>query len=431
MDVCDRYRFIERVPLSLIVVAWLTAFSPSVLAQETGPSPLPAGWIPTITPGYFQEPKLLTKAVNATDNYVSDEPKDGLYAEWDNMITGSGWISVGPGYRHHMLDGQAIVDVSAALSWKLYKVAQGTFELPHLAHDRLSLGAQVMYQDAMQVDYFGLGNDSSKSNHSAYRFRNTDILGLASLRATSWLSLNGRFGWIVGPDLSEASGPRVPVPNTVDLFNESTAPGISTQPSFLHANVALIADSRDQPGHPTSGGLYRVGAATYSDRGAGTYSFRRYDVEGSQFVPLFTKKWILALHGWGVFSVTSNGEVVPFYLVPTLGGKNTMRGYNDYRFHDNDMESFGAESRWALYTHVDAAVFADLGKVAPRASGLDLHDLKSSFGAGLRLHNSRSTLFRLDAGHSVEGWQVFVKISDPFSRSAMATGRSWVVPFVP
>jgi outer membrane protein assembly factor BamA len=409
----------------------LTAIGPSVFAQETGQTPLPPGWIPPITPGYFQEPKLLTRAVNATDNYIGDEPKDGLYAEWDNMITGSGWISLGPGYRQYVLNRQAFIDVSAALSWKLYKVAQGTFALPHLAHDRVGLGAQVMYQDLMQVDYFGLGNDSCKCDHSAYRYRNTDILGLASLRLTNWLSLNGRFGWIVGPDLSDARGPRVSVPNTVDIFNEATAPGILTQPSFVHANIALIADSRDQQGHPTSGGLYRVGAAIYSDRDAGTYSFRRYDVEGSQFVPLFTKKWVLALHGWGVFSDTSNGEVVPFYLMPSLGGKNTMRGYYDYRFHDNDMESFGAESRWALYTHVDAAVFGDFGKVAPRASGLDLHDLKSSFGAGLRLHNSRSTLLRLDAGHSVEGWRVFVKVSDPFSRSTMATGRSSVVPFVP
>jgi outer membrane protein assembly factor BamA len=122
---------------------------------------------------------------------------------------------------------------------------------------------------------------------------------------------------------------------------------------------------------------------------------------------------------------------VPFYLMPSLGGQNTLRGYYDYRFHDNDMQVFNAESRWALFTHVDAAVFVDAGKVAPRAGDLDFKDLKRSYGAGLRVHNATSTLARLDIGHSTEGWRMFFKISDPFKRSTPAFGRSAVIPFVP
>jgi len=148
-------------------------------------------------------------------------------------------------------------------------------------------------------------------------------------------------------------------------------------------------------------------------------------------VPLVTRKWILALHGWEVFSDTSNGDVVPFYLMPSLGGKNTLRGYYDYRFHDNDMQAFSAESRWALFTHLDAAVFADAGKVGPRGSDLDLHQLRKSYGVGLRAHNATSTLLRVDVGRSVEGWRVFIKLSDPFRRSTPASGRTAVVPFVP
>jgi outer membrane protein assembly factor BamA len=140
---------------------------------------------------------------------------------------------------------------------------------------------------------------------------------------------------------------------------------------------------------------------------------------------------VLALHGWQVWSDTSSGDVVPFYLLPSLGGKNTLRGYHEYRFHDRDMQVFNVESRLALFAHVDAAVFADLGKVAPRASDLDFTDLKRSYGVGLRVHNATSTLARLDVGHSVEGWRVFFKVSDPFRRSTPASGRSAVVPFVP
>ena len=148
-------------------------------------------------------------------------------------------------------------------------------------------------------------------------------------------------------------------------------------------------------------------------------------------MPLFTKRWILALHGREAFSDASSGHVVPIYLMPSLGGKNTLRGYHDYRFHDNDMQAFNGEVRCALFTHLDAAVFADAGKVGSRAAGRDLRNLKRSYGAGLRVHNSTATLVRLDVGHSVEGWRLFIKVSDPFKRSAPISGRSAVVPFVP
>jgi hypothetical protein len=104
-------------------------------------------------------------------------------------VLASGW----PGYRHHVLDDLAVVDVSAVVSWNLYKAAQGRFELPHIAHDRLSVGAQVMYQDLLHVNYFGLGNDSLKSDRSGYRFNNTDVLGYATARAATWVSVSGRF----------------------------------------------------------------------------------------------------------------------------------------------------------------------------------------------------------------------------------------------
>ena len=42
------------------------------------------------------------------------------------MITGPGWISAGPGYRHHLLGGRALIMASSAVSWRFYKMA-----IPH------------------------------------------------------------------------------------------------------------------------------------------------------------------------------------------------------------------------------------------------------------------------------------------------------------
>ncbi len=414
----------------LLFVGVLLACASRAFAQAPATSGLPPGWITPPAAGLFPEPGIIRKVSDASDG-VGGEPNDGPFVQLGNMITGAGWIAAGPGYRRHVLDDRARLDVSAALSWKLYKVAQARFEVPHLGHDRVAVGAQAFYQDLLQVDYFGLGDDSLESDRSAYRFRDVDILGYARARATSWLTLSGRFGWIGRPDLSTASGRGVSVPNTLDHFDEGSAPGLRTQPSFLHGDATLAADWRDHPGHPTRGGLYRATAALYADRDGGAFSVRRYEAEASQFFPLFGGTWVLALHGWEVVSDASNGGVVPFYLMPSLGGHNTLRGYDDYRFHDADMQAFNAESRFALFTHVDAVAFADAGKVAPRAGGLDFTHLKTSYGAGLRLHNASRTLVRLDVGHGAEGWRVFVRLSDPLARATPDFGKSSVVPFVP
>ena len=64
-------------------------------------------------------------------------------------------------------------------------------------------------------------------------------------------------------------------------------------------------------------------------------------------------------------------------------------------------------------------------------SDFDGHNVRHSFGAGIRVHNATSTLLRIDAGHSRDGWRLFFVMSEPFKRSTPASGRVSVAPFVP
>src|SRR5712664_351293 len=105
--------------------------------------------------GLVEEPLFITKTINWVDRQVNDSggPKDGFYPEFGNMITGSGWISAGPGYRHHLLGDRALSTAASAISWNVYKMAEARFELPRLAKDRVSVGSQVLYQDMLQLNY--------------------------------------------------------------------------------------------------------------------------------------------------------------------------------------------------------------------------------------------------------------------------------------
>jgi len=380
--------------------------------------------------GLIREPGAITNAIDSAGRWVDTDgatPKDGFYPALNGMITGAGWISAGPGFRKHFLDGHALVDASAAISWRAYKLAQARFEVTDLAHERLTVGTHVRWQDLTQVNYFGIGAGSLESQRSEYRLKDTDVLAYGVMKANNWLFIDGRFGWLKKPNLSSSSGPF-----DRNLFDALQVfgldPGVAQPTSFLHANISVRADTRDHADYPTRGGLYRAALGTYSDRDLGQFSFRRYEAEAVQLVPIVEHTWVIALHGWGVFSDTSAGDAVPFYMLPSLGGGNTLRSYHDYRFHDRNLLLASAESRVALFRHVDAAVFVDAGNVAPRARDLDL--TKTSYGAGLRVHSRTSTIGRLDVAHGREGWSLFFKMSDPFGL-ARRSERATVVPFVP
>jgi outer membrane protein assembly factor BamA len=327
-----------------------------------------------------------------------------------------------------LFDRQLFVDGSAAVSWHLYKMVQGTIEAPSLANDRVTVGVQGMWQDQTQVNYFGVGADSLEDDRSQYQIKTTDVVGYATLRGNEWLSVDGWFGWLYHPKLEGAGGSFIPdLPNTLVLF--AGQPGTTgTQPNFLYSAAAVSADTRDYKGHPTSGGLYRVALTSYSDQHDGHFSFTEYQAEALQLLPVVGQRWILAFRGWMVLTGVPDGHDVPIYLQPSIGGNNTLRAYRSYRFHDQNALTVNGESRWALFDHVDLAAFFDAGNVAPRASDLDL--AKTAYGVGLRLHTTRTTLARVDVATGAEGWHVVFRTSDPL-RLGRVSRRIANVPFAP
>jgi hypothetical protein len=434
-DMMSRAR--TRAILLLVPLLLLAARADRAGAQtpQTGPAvqtgaPTAQESTPPLPPGYINEPPIVDKAVDFAGDRLdpSGPPKDGFYPEFGNMITGSGWISIGPGYRYSFLDGHALVDGSAAISWRGYTIAQARAEVRPGGLAGLTVGSQVFWQDTKQNHFFGVGPESRKADTSEYRLRDVDVIGYARVQPRKWLAINGSVGWLRQPDIDSAAGPFKGGADTRVLFGDAGAPGILSPASFLHGDLAATVDTRDARGHPTRGGLYRVAWAGYSDRDSGQYSFHRYEVEGVQFIPLVPARWTLAVHGWLAASAAADGKTVPVYMMPSLGGSNTLRGFADYRFHDRDLLLLSGESRWAVMTHVDAAVFVDAGNVAAQVGDLSLR--KTSVGVGARVHTRTATLARLDIAHSADGWRLMFKMDDPFALSRLLR-RMAAVPMVP
>jgi hemolysin activation/secretion protein len=103
------------------------------------------------------------------------------------------------------------------------------------------------------------------------------------------------------------------------------------------------------------------------------------------------------------------------------GGSDDLRGFRPYRFYGDHAILMNAEWRWEVFSGMDMAVFADAGKVTMARSDLNLKDLESSVGFGLRFNVRNATFLRVDVGFSHEGFQVWFKFNDIFQQRPFGT----------
>jgi hypothetical protein len=379
-------------------------------AQE--PPPLPSS---AFEPqGFVAEPSPITRVTLFADRHLGKgDLTNGIYVDYGSMIPGAGWLSAGPGFKHWYAKDSLFVDASAAISVNSYKAAQARVELPKFLNSRLALGAQARWHDYRDVNYFGMGPDTTEDALSAYRLEGTQVAAYAALRPFRWMDLRGQVGWM-NPE-AEYTGGRL-------------LKGLSNQTTFVPTELSLTIDARDFPGHPTRGILLRGAGTRLDDRTSGVNSFDRYEAEAAGFLPLAGSRVVLALHGWVVRSDVEAGRSVPIYLQPNLGGVHSLRSFENYRFHDNNMLLGNAELRLALMTHLDFAVFADAGNVGARMGDLNLD--KRSYGAGFRLHTRRETFAVMDVATGDEGWRVHFRLNDPLGLRRL-NKRSFPAPFVP
>lgn len=336
---------------------------------------------------------------------------DGLYPRIGGLTTGSGFAA-GVGYRKHFADDEIFLDVSGAFSTKKYKAFDAKLMYPRLWNDRLELWTNLQYHDFPQEDFFGLGVNSSRTNLTNYAIESTDINGRALLRILPWLRVGTDLG-LFNPDIGLGTDPRFP--STHEIFTDADAPGLNAQPEFLYNTLFIELDYRDFPGNARSGGLWRASYGTWDDRELDQFDFRRFDAEVAHFFPIFDKKRVFAVHMGLSYVNNETGHRVPFYFLPYIGGSDTVRGFREFRFRDENTLYLNAEYRWEAFSGLDMALFLDAGEVRADWQDIDLLDLKTSYGIGFRFNTYKNVFLRLDIGAgSGEGTRMFLKFGKAF-----------------
>jgi outer membrane protein assembly factor BamA len=193
------------------------------------------------------------------------------------------------------------------------------------------------------MPYYGPGPESSKTGRSNYRLEDTNFELRPGVRVFKGLSAG-----LIGSYLAVNTGPghSTGYVSTEEQFGPAAAPGIDRQTNFWRGGGFVEYDWRDRTSYPTSGGKYSAQYVRYLDRDLGAYSFLRLDLDASQYIPLFNRTRVVALHGSSSLTTAGNGQRVPFYLQPTLGGSNTLRGYRFNRFYGDNSVMVNGEYCW-------------------------------------------------------------------------------------
>ena len=134
-----------------------------------------------------------------------------------------------------------------------------------------------------------------------------------------------------------------------------------------------------------------------------TYRFDRIDGEIVQHLPILRETWVVSLHGL-VKTTLDDDEVVPYFLMPSLGSGSTLRAYPSGRYRDRHSLLLQGELRWIPNrSTLDMAIFYDMGKVASHWDGLSLKGLKSNVGIGVRFHGPAATPLRIELAQGRDG----------------------------
>ncbi len=335
----------------------------------------------------------------------------GFRLKLGGLVSGSGF-AVGPEYlRRDLADGGVVVRGSARASVKRYQLFDLELAFPKLAGGHAFVDLYAVHRNYPRIDYYGPGPESRKSGRSDFRLEDTAFDFTGGVKPVKRLRLGGTAGRLavnVGP----GTDPRFV--STEKIFPPLGTPGIDQQTDFWRGGVFAQYDWRDNPGGPRKGGNYLVRYSRYADRGTGLYSFGRVELEAQQYVPFFNERRVIALRGKSVLTDDGGRRRLPFYLQPTLGGSEDLRGFRPFRFYDDHMMVFNAEYRWETFSGMDAALFADAGKVFHRREQWNLKDLESAVGFGLRFNVNNNVFMRVDVGFSHEGFQVWVKFNNVF-----------------
>lgn len=261
--------------------------------------------------------------------------------------------------------------------------------------------------------FFGQGPQTHEGDESGYT-------GKASVaRAAAGVNFSRSWRAAFGARFQRFSTEANIIPNIADLANRfPNADGIGTSDTIA-GEFRLLWDTRDSPVTPSRGSSGEFYAEKTNVALGSRADYVRYGLEGKRFFLWKNPKQLTVLHGLYEWC---NGPRIPFYELPRVGGRATLRGYGDGRFVDRGRLVMNVEQRMTfaslalmgIQTNFEIAPFFDLGTVFPAWPEIQRKNLRPVYGAAFRAAVKPNVVGDVEVGIGQEGPAVFVDINYPF-----------------
>jgi outer membrane protein assembly factor BamA len=289
------------------------------------------------------------------------------------------------------------------------------YKAPKMMNENLRLIFLGQYSKSPWESYFGPGHLSLQENEVNYNPEHSLLSAVAVWKASNSITVDFKLAYdaynLYGGEDPDLVGD---LDSIRQLHNLTLADTRNTR--LISFGGTIDHDWRNDKGQPTAGGreiLSFYYNASTEDGDELKYTFVSVDLR--QYFHLFRKR-ALAVRAMGRSTdLGDNSPVMPFYLKPTLGGAETLRGYTNYRFSDNDLAVISVEYRYPIWDQIDAFVFLDEGRVFNSITDhFKWHDWKYSYGGGLRVWETDNLMLTFYAAKSKEATRFKLQFNDLF-----------------
>jgi outer membrane protein assembly factor BamA len=320
-----------------------------------------------------------------------------------------GGFTLGAGYRAYV-GAYNSVDVRGSITLSGYKRVEAEFLAPRLFDRRGVLSVVAGWREATQVGFYGIGTETVETARANYGFQQPYGQATLTVRPRRRLLLFRAGAEASQWEQTPGSGSH---PSVEQVYTPTTLAGLSAKVTYLHSQGTVALESRESPGYARRGGFLGVTFHDFTDPDS-LYGFKQIDYEAIQHIPILREAWVLSFRGAVSTTGLKSGELIPFFMLPSVGGGSSLRGFSSWRFRDRNSMELQAEWRVMVNRYIDTAVFYDTGKVTARTSDLNFDDLKQDYGIGIRFHGPLATPLRIDFATGGEGFHIVWSASAVF-----------------
>jgi hypothetical protein len=339
---------------------------------------------------------------------------NGPGLKFGGLPTGGGFSLGAQFNQQDLLADHLSSNTFAVGSTRKWYEGASSLDLHGIANGHLELRLDGAYQNAASVWYFGEGTDSTKSDKTDFRreFTTTHFgtfVHLFDQKLTVGYTAGGLFPHVGPGDLGGT-------PTTEERFTEANTPGLLQQSNFITGTTTVQLDLTQTGFSNPQGLLLEADDSQFFDQSGRQANFHLLQTQATYFQPLTNGMRTIVFRVRNETAFAQDPQMVPFYLQPTLGGPDDLRGYDRYRFYADGTSVATVEYRWSISQLLEMAVFGDGGNVYTRPGLIGFRDVRGDGGFGFRIKNKQTTVMRFDIGFSPEGVHVWFVFNDVFGQ---------------